>query len=287
MNLSLLLSLITVYFSIASGSDVEPTIEHPNAFFDACLNAKTIKLNKYFETNRIPANVDDPIDASNTSPLLLLVEKAAFYAGKDNVRAAEIADIINKLVIHGADLNRVTDSGWTALNKAVFWASENPAYPIEIIDSLLPESQKCPSINVTTHSRTPLHFAAASTTRSLELVNKLLERCEYLIDYGAFDSKGWTPLKAAINAGNIDVKNLLYPKTPRYTFLQKLGMLSATVLLSIFAFYLYIKYAKAKVVKNEVDKKSEFDSDDASDGESVNSEALVTERKVKFAEEKE
>ena len=278
------------------GDSVTSESIQTNPFFDACLNVKTNKLEKYFESGSIPAKFDDPIDGSNTSPLQILIEKASLYAEKDEKRTKQIAGIIDKLVLHGANLERVTDSGWTPLSMAVFWASEDPFYPLEIIKSLLPAGRNCPAINLATRSRTPLHFAAGSRLpngRALELVNLLVERCSEVIDYMARDSKGWSPLKVAINADNFDVKDILSHETPSFTLYEKVGIMSVTVALIILMLIVYFNIRKSKKKEKTEPAYLSSDSDNDSINDSVNdsvnsdSDILLTERNIQPVEDDE
>ena len=170
------------------------------------------KLKLLLELSRHPFNQPDekrnsllfdvPDKYSKSTPLHILVEKAAILQEKDYILALEdekaevvpvedaeevvqgsdpkeqkkkkkkktekmtvsIVEIIRNLFEnHGVSLTAQTDSGWTPLNKAVYLASDFPDYPLEIIDILLNQQpESCAAAKLITRSQTALHFAAAS-----------------------------------------------------------------------------------------------------------------------------
>ena len=126
----------------------------------------------------------------------------------------KIIDLIAKLITLNADLEAKSDSGWTALNKAIYLASDLPEYPLEILPLLL---DGCHALNVPARQNTPLHFAAGSRVengqRALALVNMLIKNCGDKLNYQATNSNGWTPYKVALSAGNLEVAKILAAKT--------------------------------------------------------------------------
>ena len=107
----------------------------------------------------------------------------------------------------------------------------------------------------------------------------------------ARDSKGWSPLKVAINADNFDVKDILSHETPSFTLYEKVGIMSVTVALIILMFIVYFNIGKSKKKEKTEPAYLSSDSDNDSINDSVNdsvnsdSDILVTERKIQPVED--
>ena len=192
---------------------------------------------------KIMSLINTPDLASNNTPLHLLVEKVAVQEGANRRQTVEF---IKTLVDKNVDRTIQTDSGWTALNKAVYLASDLPDYPIDVIEILLKD---CVAVDKITNKQTVLHYAAGSRikpNRATDLVKLLLKHCASKLNYDARDSNDWTALKAAIAVDNNDVVAALKSKTSSVSFVMKivLGILAVTILLVAFGIYYYFKILK-------------------------------------------
>lgn len=170
----------------------------------------------------------------------------------------KITDLIKDLIDMDVDLESRNDSGWTALNKAIYLASDLPEYPLEVPFMLLKE---CRALNIPVRQNTPLHFAAGTRIeqgkRALDLVNMLIKTCGNELDYQATNSNGWTSYKVALSAGNLEVAKILGGKTSfLFGWVGWVASISIlALLLGVLAFFVY-KYKFSNSVK-PTDKESD------------------------------
>lgn len=187
--------------------------------------------------------VDLPDEISNSTPLHLLVEKVSTQTG--DAQAATVK-LIQSLVDLKVDRERKTDSGWTALTKAVYLASDFVDYPLGVIEILLKD---CVAVNARTRGQTALHFAAGSrlqNNRSKDLVELLKKHCASSIDYNAaLDSNEWTAMKVALAADNMDTVAILKPFTSSLSFNTKMILGIGVVLFVLGIGMLYYLYKNA------------------------------------------
>lgn len=235
-NLFLLFSLFSLNFaSDPIYDEFGLTALHNAILYDRIKTIKTLIDKKLF--------INTPDLASNATPLHLLVEKIAVQKQLDEQN--QTVRFIETLVAYKVDEKVVvdraiqTDSGWTALNKAVYLASDLPDYPLDVIKILLKD---CVAVDKVTNKKTVLHYAASSRIkpdRATVLVNLLMEHCASKIDYDARDANDWTALKTAIAAENYNVAAALSPKTSSISFVMKIGFLIVVLTLIFVAFAIY------------------------------------------------
>lgn len=230
-------------------------IEYDNFGFtklhNLCLEGRLGGVKSVIEDAKGSELIDVPDLRSQTRPLHILVEKAAVFEDPANV-----VELTKLLVSKGASLTAQTDSGWTALNKAIYLASDYPNYPLEIVDILLKAPGGCGAVKLQTRGRTSLHFAAASRlpdNRAKVLVDKLIAACGKEIDFGSLNSDGWTALKVAISVGNTEVIHLLKSKTPLgwTVFIYGGIILLALLVIGGVAFYFFKKPSETKKNKKK------------------------------------
>lgn len=211
-----------------------------------CLRDAYWQANELIEAGAIDINAVDPL--TKDTALHILVERAQFNKEtvKDEAKAITATMLIEKLVKkYNANLELQSDSGWTALNKALYLASDLVDYPTQVIDLLLSD---CKAVNIPTRNLTPLHFAASSRLpngRSAELTKKLMKYCEASISQLAVDSKGWTPLKAAMAANNMETVAILKKAQP-FQIWTLLVSLLVSMLLGGAGYLLYKKLQNSK-----------------------------------------
>lgn len=217
-----------------------------------CLRDAYWQANELIEAGAIDINAVDPL--TKDTALHILVERAQFNKETVNDEAKDAEKpkaitatmLIEKLVKkYNANLELQSDSGWTALNKALYLASDLVDYPTQVIDLLLSD---CKAVNIPTRNLTPLHFAASSRLpngRSAELTKKLMKYCEASISQLAVDSKGWTPLKAAMAANNMETVAILKKAQP-FQIWTLLVSLLVSMLLGGAGYLLYKKLQNSK-----------------------------------------
>lgn len=203
--------------------------------------------------------INAPDLASNSTPLHLLVDKVAVQKGSDQIKTIQLIKI---LVNNKVDRTIQTDSGWTALNKAFYLASDLVDYPIEVAEILL---ENCVAVDKITNNQTVLHYAAGSRLepdRASVLVNLLMKHCSSNLNYNAIDSNQWTPLKVAVAAGNNDVVSILKPKTSSISLVMKiiLGVVAVTIILIGFGIYYFYKISKNSEIEAEAKATADNDS---------------------------
>lgn len=181
--------------------------------------------------------------ATNNTPLHLLVEKVATQAGAEQTRSVEF---VKKLVNSKVNRTIQSDSGWTALNKAVYLASDLPDYPLGVVEILLKD---CEGIDKFTNNQSALHLAATSrlkNNRAADLVNLLVKHCPDKLNYDAPNGNNWTALKVAIAADNMQVAAILKPRTSYLSFEMKITLAGLAILLVLLsgAIYVYFRYFK-------------------------------------------
>lgn len=249
MNLSnILLFLGALAISAVQGENAFSAVQDEEAIFDsfgmtkihrAILDNKTAKVEQLITANQ--DLIDLPDKSSKSTPLHLLVEKVSTRTGDAQVATIKL---IQTLVDLKANRQLQTDSGWTALNKATYLASDLSDYPLEVIKILLKD---CVGVNIKSRGQTALHFAASSrleNNRSKQLVDLFIENCKSYIDFDAAnDSNGWTAMKIALAADNMDSVSVLKPRTSYFSLLMKIVLvivgLALTAIAAIVGFYIY------------------------------------------------
>lgn len=251
-NLFLIASLIS--FNFASKNTRNYDEFGLTKLHNAILQDQTETIKKLIKDDKSLINTPDL--ASNSTPLHFLVDKVAVQKGDERKQTIEF---IKVLVNNNVDRTIQTDSEWTALNKAVYLASDLTDYPLKVIKILLKD---CVAVDKVTNKQTVLHYAAGSRIkpdRAAVLVKLLLDKCAAKLNYDAVDANSWTALKVAIAADNNDVVALLKPKTSSISFVMKivLAVVAFTILLVAFGIFYYYKISKKTETEEDKPKTTE------------------------------
>lgn len=227
-----------------------------NAILDGKVKAIEELITAGVKTSTPASYLSLPDLATNNTPLHLLVEKVSMQKGTEQTRTVEF---IKKLVDSKVDRTVQCDSGWTALNKAIYLASDLPDYPLGVVEILLKD---CEGIDKFTNNQSALHFAAASrlkNNRATDLVNLLVKHCPDKLNYDAPDGNGWTALKVAIAADNTEVAAILKPRTSYLSFTMKIVLAGSVLLLILLAggIYVYFRYFRKPVMVEPVSSPKE------------------------------
>lgn len=256
MNANLLALLATLLISgleFISGSSADFDNFGLTQLHRAILDDRTSSVEQLLAEKSL---IDIPDKFSKNTPLHLLVEKVGSLTGD---KQAKTIELIKKLVNAGVRRDIQTDSGFTALNKAVFLASDLAEYPLEVVQILL---KGCVAINTPTRNQTPLHFAAGSrlrNNRAKELVELLMKDCGSSINYNALNSYKWTALKVALAADNMDAVALLQPRTSSISSTLMWVLIAISILLIAAAsgsYYYFFIYKKSAAVNPGSDDKA-------------------------------
>lgn len=214
----------------------------------AILDNKASAIDKILAGDDSDQLADLPDNVTKSTPLHLLVEKVATQSGEAQTKTIEQ---IQTLVDMKARRDLQNDSGWTALNKAVYLASDLVDYPLEVVEILLKD---CVAVNVATRGQTALHFAANSrlqNARSKDLVELLMKKCSSSIDFNASDKMGWSAMKVALASDNMDTVALLKPKTSSLSFTARMVLLGLGLILLVIgigaAYYIYKRKMADKI----------------------------------------
>lgn len=266
MNAFLLFFIFSSIYAIKT-PDPDPEISFDvfgyTKLHQKCLKGQLLGIQTIIKNFNFAGSINLPDKTTKKLPLHILIEKADDINakpppseigedGKPPSAPPNVVEIVKALVAMGSSLTAQTDSGWTAINLAVYMASIHLNYPLEIIDALLAHPTGCAAVKIETHQQTALHFAASSrlpNNRSKILVEKLIKACHSSINYLSINADGWTALKVSMAVGNTETINVLKDVTPSMSPLIFYGLIGLTLLLAVGGlglYYYYINHLKDK-----------------------------------------